>query len=49
MTVKDVYELFIDFKNNEFQHLEKRVDKIFWFALTSLLGIIGTLIAVLVR
>jgi len=43
--VEDLKISFYDFKNNEFNHLRQKVDKLFWLIIMALLGILSNLLA----
>lgn len=47
--VKEYKEDFDDFKNNEFYHLSKRVDKLLYALIAVFGGIIATLVAVIIK
>ena len=49
MTIRELFDLFMDFKKNEFGHLQNRVDRIFILIITALVGIVGTLLAVILK
>jgi len=46
--VEDLKEAFKDFKANEFDHLRKRVDRIYWLALSTLASALSALISIII-
>ena len=49
MTVKELYEMFENFKNNDFHHLKCKVDWIFYSIITLLLGTIASLVMLIIK
>ena len=60
MTVKELYEIFKGFKENEFAHLvndvkaldgrvQKRIDRIMWLIIAGLIGIVGNFITIIMK
>ena len=56
MTVNDLYELMIRFKDNDFAHLDKRVDKtndritkLIWLGISTLATMVVGLVLLLVK
>ena len=44
MTTQELYELFKEFKENDFRHLQKKVDWIFYLLITGLVGLVFDLV-----
>ena len=49
MTVRELWQIFEDFKVHDFIHLRNKVDRIFVLIITALIGIVGTLIAIILK
>ena len=49
MTVKELYDLFIEFKTNDFHSLRKQVNWMFYGIIAGLMGIIANLIVLIVK
>ena len=49
MTVKDLYELFIEFKTNDFCHLVKKVDALLFGVITLLGAVIASIVILLLK
>jgi len=49
VTAKDVYDILCKFIENEFHHVERKVDWIFYILITSLLATIGSLLLLIVK
>lgn len=49
MTVKELFELFENFKNNEFAHLRKQVNWIFYGIIAGLFGVIANLVVLIIK
>lgn len=43
MTVKELKDIFDDFKKNDFGHLRRKVDWLFYFAIATLTGLVVNL------
>jgi len=44
LTTQELYELFKEFKENDFRHLQRKTDWIFYLLITSLAGLAVDLI-----
>jgi len=44
MTTKELYDLFKNFRDNDFCHLQKKVDWIFYLLITTLVGLVVDLL-----
>ena len=56
MTVQELYELFKDFKqefksfkDNEFRHLENKIEKITYLLIATLVGLIANLVLMILK
>lgn len=49
MTVRELYDLFKEFKENEFHALEKKVDLLLYAIIGALLGVVGNLITLILK
>jgi len=49
MTVKELYDLFIEFKENDFCHLRKQVDWMLYGIIAGLFGIIANLVVLIIK
>ena len=49
MTVKELHEIFKEFKTNDFQHLKTRVDWIFYTIIVLLGGTITSLVLLILK
>jgi type IV secretory pathway component VirB8 len=49
MTVKELFELFEDFKNNDFAHLRRQVNWIFYAIIAGLFGVIANLAVLIIK
>ena len=49
MNAKDVYDILCKFIENDFMHLKRRVDWIFYSIITLLLGTIGSLLLLILK
>jgi len=49
VTTRELYDIFVQFKENDFHALRVRVDRLILMWLAILAGTIGTLVAVLLK
>ena len=49
MTVKELYDLFVDFKTNDFCHLVKKVDALLYGVIGLLAGIITSIVILIFK
>ena len=49
MTANEVYKQLIRFIDNDFTHLNKKVDKLIWLGITTLVTIVTGLVFLLVK
>ena len=49
MTAKEVYEILVNFIENDFKHLRSKVDKLFLLIISGLITIVGGLLLLILR
>lgn len=49
MTVRELHEIFMDFKDNEFAHLRRQVNYIFYAIIAGLFGVIANLAVLIIK
>ena len=49
MTVKELYDLFMEFKSNEFSHLVRKVDGLIYGVIALLAGVIASICILLFK